>query len=1013
MLMNLKKAKIKFLALLLASLNLLPLSIPVSYAATKKTTVQITESTKNAESQYGFSLKKSLSVDKHNILEFKHEKSGMWLVVEKNNNVDKKFEIMVRTPPENDKGINHIIEHCVLNGSNEYPCKNMLWELNHTSYNTFLNAFTCPCYTTFPVASTDEDELFSLAKIYASGVFHPAFLKDERIFKKEGIRFELDSKKNLIANGTVFNEMQGNNPDTLNSILKTIFSDTQNKNVSGGIPEKIMDLSYDEVCKTYKKYYHPSNMVAYMSGNINYKRFMKFLDEEYLKAYDKKDMKDVKYTSQDTSRLPAEKTAYYYKQATDKNIFSSNLISLIDYPSYVKSENDLYVLSQIINNENSERTNFLKSKGYLGITCGIFDDFYDPAIIINLSSEKEDLASPENTRKIFKELFEKYPIKQSEIEAVVGAENFDKKLGQKTELYDSALDSSHFIKSFIKFDDPCSDEYFITKKISLFSYLLSKFKKQDNSKVPTADDLNNLVESILSKWHKTIIVLKPSNDKSLSSKERLKAKIDSLKNKKDVLTKNYENQKAWAEAPNSKENRAKIKKMFKKLSQINTPKLDCKLENKEVENIECYHSTQDIGDFVSYKLVFNLNNLTSEELNYIEFLSNALNNNNTQNHSREELNKLKSNICQISSKIDVLSNGKNGKGASMIVNVVADKKDCDKAIQLAMEQFLNVDFKDIDSLKKFVELTTVSYDSTPKPILKFYDILAREMSPLYSYFNTNRKWDEAANFYKNVQSKLSDKEFIDAFASKLTNLRDKIFSINALRGVGICSSENNKKLSEKKLKTLLSHLNSNNYEQFSEINLVPNKKQNIACIDPSTSNNDIVCVIDSKELCNSADFDVTCRIINDKFLAPNVREKNGAYGANISRLPNTNKIIINSYCDPHIKSSIDIFKSIPNFIKTLNIEDSEIENISKSLLGHIFPKNKLSVFSNQIEGRICSNLDYCEKVNSNVDAIKKITKEKIKKHGEILKKAMSNMKIYVVSSDRKNIEEKMFDEIFE
>lgn len=1013
--MNLLKAKNKILALFLASLNLVTIAAPISYAQTTDTAAQVAVSSKENISQYGFSLKKSFSVQWHDLLEYRHEKSGMWLVVEKNNNADKRFEIMVRTPPENDKGINHIIEHCVLNGSEEYPCKNMLWELHQTLYNTFLNAMTFPCYTTFPVASLDEDELFSLAKIYTSGVFHPAFLKDERIFKKEGIRFELDSENKLSPNGTVFNEMQGNNPDMLDSVLKTIFPDTQSKNVSGGIPEKIMDLSYEEVCNTYKKYYHPSNMVVYMSGDINYERFMKFLDEEYLKNYDKINVDHIKYESQDKSKLPEEKTVYYYKQATDKNIISANVVSLLDYEFYIKNEYGLDILAQIINNANSERTKFLKSKGYLAIRSIVYDHFYDPAMVIELDSEKEDLVSPENTKKVLGELFEKYPIRQSEIDAIIGAKDFSKKLNRETNLYDSCLDSSHFIKSFIKFGDPCNDKYFgmlESKSVwwkKIWRYISKKCGCQSSDKI----DLNELTKDLLHKQHKTIIVFKPSDDKSLSSKERLKAKIDSLQNKKDELTKNYQEQKAWAESPNDSQTVSEIKKMFKKLSQINTPKLACELEDKKIENVSCYHSFQDIGDFISYKLIFNISNLTQEELKYVELLANALNNNNTQKHSRGDLNELKSDTCRLVSVVTTSTDDKNSRSASMIVDIVMDKNKSKSAIELSKEQLFDIDFKDIHSLKKFVESTTVLMASTPKPLAKFYDILSREISPIYSYLNKDKNYDDTEKFYKEIQSNLSDEKFVDSLASKLENLRDKIFNINSLQGAGICSTEENEKLSEENLKDLLERLSKKDFEQKSEINLVPGNKKNIACIDPTTSNNNIACLADCKELSDSADFDVTCRIITDKFLAPNIREKSGAYGAGISRIPGTGKIVINSYCDPNLKSSIDIFKGIPEFIKNLNLESTEIENISKSLLGNSFPKNKLDLFSNQVEKLICEKLDYCKKINSDIDAIKNITTEKIKEHGKILEQAISNMQIYLISSDRKNIEENTFDEIFE
>lgn len=1000
--MNLGKTKIKFLALFLALLNVLPSISSVSYAANSKPNTQTKQSVKNPQSKYGFVLKKSFTVDNHNISEYQHEKSGMWLVVEKNNNIDKKFEIMVRTPAENDKGINHIIEHCVLNGSDEYPCKNMLWELHQMSYNTFLNAATYPCYTTFPVASIDEDELFSLAKIYTSGIFHPLLLKDERIFKKEGIRFELDAERKLVPNGTVFNEMQGNNPDMLNSLLKAVFPDTQNKNISGGIPDKIMDLSYKEVCDTYKKYYHPSNMVAYMSGDINYERFMKFLDEEYLKNYDKINLDHVKYASQDSSKLPESKIANYYKQKTDKDMFNSNIVSLMDYSFYLKNGYDLDILNKIINNVNSARTKFVKDKGYQDIQSVIFNDFYDPTLLIGLCSEKEALVSNENVKKTLKEMFEKYPIKKSEIDSVLGNRDFNKKLDEKTNLYDSSLDSDNFIKSFIKFGDPCANAYFGSLE-----------NKDDVSKnPPTEKELNDLAKTAIIDSKKTNIIFKPSDNKNLSSTEVLKNKINSMQSKKDELTKNYKEQKEWAETPNTEKELIPIKKMFKNLSQIKTPKLTVPLESKNLNDIKCYNSQQDIGDFIAYKLAFNINNLTIEERKYLDLLCYALQNNDTKNYTREKLNNLKSSSCQVYGQIDVCDNSQQKPNAFMISDIILDKNQYDKSVELLNEQINNINFKDVSSIKKFLEMATISYDSIPKPIIEFYDVMG-SVHPINIFMGANQTPEEKMNFYKNISSKLSDAKFVDSLADTLSKIKNKIFNTNSLCGIGICSSKENEKLSYDKLESILKVLSTESNGKYEEIDVASKNNKNIAFIDPSTSNNKVICMINSKELCDSPDFDVTCRIINDKFLAPQIREKSGAYGANINRLPNTNKIIFVSYCDPNIKSTIDIFKSVPDFIKNINISDSEIANISKSLLGDVFPTNKLDMFSVQSKNKICSDIDYYKKINANVGKIKSITTKKIKEHGETLEKAMSSMVIYVVSSDRKNLDEKMFSKIVE
>lgn len=1033
--MNFRKIKNKFLAIFLASLNTLTISGAEVFAQVQQSSIETSQTKQVPSSLHGFTLKKLISVGEQdskdggnrNVLEFQHEKTGMWAIIEPNNNENKSFEVLVRTPPENDKGINHIIEHSVLNGSDEYPCKNMVWELNHISYHTFLNALTYPCYTAFPVASADEDELFSLAKIYTSGIFHPAFLKDERIFKKEGRRFELDANGKLVANGTVFNEMQNSDVDALKTVLKTVFPDTQGKNLSGGIPENILDLSYEEVCETYKKYYHPANMIVYMSGNIDYGRFMKFLDEEYLKDYNKISLKNIKYESQNPSNLPESNTAYYYKQETNKNIFSSDAIGILDYAFYLEHMSDFNILSKILNNQNSQRTKFLKDKGYLDIESSIFDIFYDPIISICLSSEKEELVSPENTKNILKEMLEKYPIDKSEIDSVLGSKSFSKKLENETNLYDSSLGSEHFIKSFIRFGDPCSEEYL--EKINT--------NKQNSERIPSAEEINNLAKTSILESKNTTLILKPSSDEKISSKERLRSKINSLESQKDILTKGYEEQKAWSEAPNAEEDLNKLKKMFKKLSDINTPQINYPLESKQikenisyikkiiqkfsnsnkcksVEDVKCYHSSQEVGDIISYKLVFNVNNLNTEELQHLQLLTNALNSNNTTKHSRQELNKLKADRCQISSTMDIFNSGKNNsKNVFLIVNLVMDKNKADESIDLMKEQLLDVDFKDKDTLEKHVKLTNITNDSTPKAQAEFYHILAKDLLPLYNYLYKDNKSDYDKKFYEEIKSKLSEDGFINSLAEKLTNLRDKIFNINSLQGVGTCSSKENETLTYDKLKTILNFLNTKNQEQVAEVKLFQNNNKNVGYVDPSASNNNITCVIDSKELCSSVEFDVTCRIINDKFLAPEIREKNGAYGASISRLPKTNKIVISSNHDPNMESTINTFKAIPEFIKNLDITDAEIEDISKSVLGLSFPTNKLSVFSSQTILKICSGVDYCNKVNSDIENIKKMTKEKMKQHGLLLEKAIPTMRIYAVSNNRKNFDEKVFTQILE
>ena len=353
--------KQKIVSSLLSLLLILPIATSIVSAEVPQN--EVSQSTEICQNIYGFNLKKELLIDEHHILEYQHEKSGAWLVVEKNNNIDKKFEINVRTPAENDKGTNHVIEHCVLNGSKEFPCKSIIWELTQIANATFINAFTSPCYTSFPVCSIDEDELESLAKVYSSGVFHPMFIEEKKIFNKEGIRFELDKNGKLIPNGTVFNEMQkGVQGQILNHLIKNVFPDTKDKNFCGGIPEEILNLTYEEICETYKKYYHPANMVIYMGGNINYKRFMKWLNEEYLQEYDKKDFKEVNYLSQNPDNVPKYSCMQYYNQKTSENLSIAEVSHILGWESYIKNKENLEIIAAILSNSSFPQNKFLQEK---------------------------------------------------------------------------------------------------------------------------------------------------------------------------------------------------------------------------------------------------------------------------------------------------------------------------------------------------------------------------------------------------------------------------------------------------------------------------------------------------------------------------------------------------------------------------------------------------------------------------------------------------------------------------
>lgn len=222
----------------------------------------------------------------------RHKKSGARITVISNEDENKVFYIGFRTPPEDSTGVPHIIEHTVLCGSEKYPVKDPFVELVKGSLNTFLNAITYPEKTIYPVASCNDADFQNLMSVYMDAVFHPNIYKHEEIFKQEGWHYELEDKDAPVTiNGVVYNEMKGafSSPDDVlqREILNSLFPDTSYGNESGGDPEHIPDLTYEEYLNFHRRYYHPCNSYIYLYGDMDIAEKLKWMDEEYLGKYEK------------------------------------------------------------------------------------------------------------------------------------------------------------------------------------------------------------------------------------------------------------------------------------------------------------------------------------------------------------------------------------------------------------------------------------------------------------------------------------------------------------------------------------------------------------------------------------------------------------------------------------------------------------------------------------------------------------------------------------------------------
>ena len=219
---------------------------------------------------------------------YRHKRTGCQVFHVKNNDPENLFAFIFQTPASDNCGTAHIMEHSVLAGSEHFPVKDPFLQLLKGSVYTFLNAMTYPDRTVYPASTVVEKDYFNLMKVYGDAVFFPLLRKET--FMQEGIRLENNPEGKLEWQGIVYNEMKGSYSDPA-AVLdeysrRTLFPDTAYQYDSGGVPDSIPDLTYEQFRAFHKKYYSPSNCRIFLYGNIETEKQLEFLEKEFLYRFD-------------------------------------------------------------------------------------------------------------------------------------------------------------------------------------------------------------------------------------------------------------------------------------------------------------------------------------------------------------------------------------------------------------------------------------------------------------------------------------------------------------------------------------------------------------------------------------------------------------------------------------------------------------------------------------------------------------------------------------------------------
>jgi len=854
----------------------------------------------------------------------RHKKSGARIAILSNNDDNKVFYIGFRTPPEDETGVPHIIEHTTLCGSKKFPVKDPFIELAKGSLNTFLNAMTYPDKTVYPVASCNDQDFKNLMDVYLDAVFNPNITKYEEIFKQEGWHYELTGKDDeLKINGVVYNEMKGaySSPDEVLSsqIYRSLFPDNTYSKDSGGNPEYIPKLTYEAYLDFYHKYYHPSNSYIYLYGDMDVVERLEWLDKEYLSLY------DYKKVNSEINKQPAFDEI--------KNVEAQYSITMDDsqenktYLSYNRVVGDtldemLYQAFDVLDYALVSSPGAPVKQAL--IDAGIGDDVYgsyDAGIlqpVFSFVAKNANASQADEFESIIENTLKEVVKTGINKEALLAGIN-------SSEFKFREADFGQFPKGLL-FGLNCLDSWlFDDMKPFIHLECLGTFAKL--RKAVDTDYFEKLIqEYLLDNTHGSSVTVKPKRGLGNEREETLakelsdyKASLSDEEIKK--LIEDTEHLKKYQEEPSSDEDlrklpmltRADMKKNAMPFSNIEDELLDVKVVRHDIESNGI--------DYISF--LFDAGDFAQSELGYLGFFTNALGLVSTEKYSYTDLANA-TNIYTGGISTGTASHpdikDRNNFVFKFEVKLKVLEKNLDKALELMEQMLLSSDFTDTKRLGELVAQIKARLQAN----LSSSGHLVAAMRSMSSFSRYALYQDELKGiaFYRSIcriEKELSESP--KSVSDKLAAIAKKLFARNRMliSFTGNNEAYCNAKPSLEKVIAGFDKMSAIGNQAEVHFNTAKEAFIDASQIQYVAKTGDFIC--------EGYEYTGALRllriILSYDYLWINVRVKGGAYGCMNTFLRSGESYFV-SYRDPNLSDTLDVYDRIPEYIKSFSPDERDM-----------------------------------------------------------------------------------------
>ena len=870
----------------------------------------------------GFRLDRIERIDEINgtAYEMKHEKSGARLIYIDSPDSNKVFNIAFRTTPHNSTGVAHIMEHSVLCGSRKFPLKEPFVELVKGSLNTFLNAMTYPDKTMYPVASKNDKDFHNLMDVYLDAVFYPRVREDAEIVMQEGWHYELENADDeLTYKGVVFNEMKGvySSPDSVleRQMMRELFPDTTYGVDSGGDPDYITDLTYEEFQEFYRVHYHPSNSYIFLYGDMNIEEQLAFLNDEYLSHFDA-----IEVHTEVALQAPfteGKVVSYPYSVGSEEPTDNRTLHSFAYVLPDVTPEHSLafeVLTHALLTSPAAPLKQALVKAGIGSDVSGYYlDSIRQPMWTVQATGSNLD--------------------KQADLQRIVEStlqDLCDK--GLDKELLEASLNSIEFALRESDFGGRPIGLAYIIRMMDNWLYdndpleLLHYEEALTNIRNGLAgtyfEDL--IRHSILNNNHKVLVSIYPERGlqerKDAEVKEHLAAvKANMTKEEIDAIVEQTKRLKIRQETPDSDEALASIPLL--ELSDLN-PNMEAVERRESKIGNTTVHFVPTFTKGINYVgLYFKLNCLTEEELFYADILSDILGRVDTSERGYEALAKdINMNLGGLSSDITAIS--KDGKRDEftplMIVRAKALHTKLPDLCRLINEVVQKADYSDDSRLTELVQESKAIWDN--EAFRRGNSIVSQRVMAQVSAVGKFRD-NGNLGYYQKISELASNPAALPLLPEKLAEVARKIFRANNV-DIMFVGEEGELEAFKNLMKPLV--------ETWDTTEL----SNDVLQITRLSGNDGIITAGKVQYVAQGGNFidhgfkhvgpmSVLETILRYEYLWIRIRVQGGAYGA-FANFYDDGNMIFCSYRDPNLLETLDVYKELPQYLRDFTLTDREM-----------------------------------------------------------------------------------------